>query len=148
MCFCIAVVAQSSSRSGVRRLVSSLGRVTHGCRLLCGCWELNLDPLQEQYVLLTNTPAPPCIKKKKHTKQTWSFLYLINARLKRLQVLSNGYEIQYRNFKKSSHGPPHQLLSIYPKDSKQTHPKHLHLSLTITAAFTAVKLWDQPRYPT
>lgn len=34
------------------------------------------------------------------------------------------------------------------KGFKQTHPKHLHLSLTIAAAFTAVKLWDQPRHPT
>lgn len=30
--------------------------VTNGRKLLCGCWELNLDSLQKQTVLLTNEP--------------------------------------------------------------------------------------------
>ena len=35
--------------------------VTDSCELPCGCWELNLGPLQEQHVLLTTEPLlqPP-----------------------------------------------------------------------------------------
>lgn len=29
----------------------------HGCQLPCGCWELNLDLLQEQQVLFTTEPT-------------------------------------------------------------------------------------------
>lgn len=32
-------------------------RVTNGCELLCWCWELNLDPLQEQNIILTTEPT-------------------------------------------------------------------------------------------
>lgn len=38
------------SEEGVR---SPATAVTDGCRLLCGCWELSLDPLREQQALLT-----------------------------------------------------------------------------------------------
>jgi hypothetical protein len=31
--------------------------VTHGLEPPCGCWELNLGPLQEQPVLLTTEPS-------------------------------------------------------------------------------------------
>ena len=31
--------------------------VTDSCQLLCGCWELNLDPLEGQLVLLTTDPS-------------------------------------------------------------------------------------------
>jgi hypothetical protein len=31
--------------------------VTDSCELLCGCWELNLGPLQKQPVLSTPEPA-------------------------------------------------------------------------------------------
>jgi hypothetical protein len=37
--------------------------VTDSCELPCWCWELNLDPLEEQPVLLTTEPSlqpPPC----------------------------------------------------------------------------------------
>lgn len=27
-----------------------------GCEILCGCWKLNLGPLQEQKLLLTTEP--------------------------------------------------------------------------------------------
>ena len=39
--------------------------VTDSCELLCGCWELNLGPLEEQRVLLTRVifPVP------------WSFIF-------------------------------------------------------------------------
>ena len=30
---------------------------TDGCELLCGCWELNSVPLEEQSVLLTTEPT-------------------------------------------------------------------------------------------
>ena len=37
--------------------IRSLGTgVTDSCELLCGCWELNLSPLEEQPVLLTVEP--------------------------------------------------------------------------------------------
>lgn len=32
--------------------------ITDGCEPPCGCWELNLDPLQEQLVFLTTEPSP------------------------------------------------------------------------------------------
>jgi hypothetical protein len=35
-----------------------LEEATWGCELLYGCWELNLDPQEEQPVLLTADPAP------------------------------------------------------------------------------------------
>ena len=31
--------------------------VTDSCELSCGCWELNLGPLEEQPVLLTIEPS-------------------------------------------------------------------------------------------
>jgi hypothetical protein len=36
-------------------------RVTDGCEPPCGCWELNLGPLEEQTVFLTTEPSlqPP-----------------------------------------------------------------------------------------
>ena len=33
--------------------------VTDICELLCGCWELHSDPLEEQPVLLTTKPPSP-----------------------------------------------------------------------------------------
>ena len=37
---------------------SALQKTTSGsCELPCGCWELNLDPLEEQPVLLTTEPS-------------------------------------------------------------------------------------------
>ena len=32
-------------------------RVTDGCKMTCGCWELNWGPLKEQPVLLTAEPS-------------------------------------------------------------------------------------------
>jgi hypothetical protein len=31
--------------------------ITDGCKLPCGCWELNSEPLEEQSVLLTAEPS-------------------------------------------------------------------------------------------
>jgi hypothetical protein len=31
--------------------------ITDGCEPLCGCWELNSEPLEEQSVLLTAGPS-------------------------------------------------------------------------------------------
>jgi hypothetical protein len=36
---------------------SSETGVTEGCERLCGCWELNLDLLKTQSVLLTTEPS-------------------------------------------------------------------------------------------
>ena len=46
--------------------------VMDGCEPPCGCWELNLGPLEEQSVLLTAEPSlqPPCAKILKATD--WS----------------------------------------------------------------------------
>jgi hypothetical protein len=33
------------------------GLVTDGCEPPCGCWDLNLGPLEEQLVLLTAEPS-------------------------------------------------------------------------------------------
>ena len=33
-------------------------RVRDSCELPCGCWELNLEPLEEQPVLLVTEPSP------------------------------------------------------------------------------------------
>jgi hypothetical protein len=37
--------------------------ITDGCEPLCGCWELNSGPLEEQTVLLTSEPSlqPPAL---------------------------------------------------------------------------------------
>lgn len=41
---------------------SSETGVTDGCELPCVCWELNLDALEEQPVLLvTETPLQSCV---------------------------------------------------------------------------------------
>ena len=34
----------------------ALDPITDGCEPLCGCWELNSEPLEEQSVLLTTEP--------------------------------------------------------------------------------------------
>lgn len=40
--------------------VASLGTgVMGGCESPCGCWELNLGPLQDEQVLLTTQPPLP-----------------------------------------------------------------------------------------
>ncbi|KAM7336837.1 hypothetical protein ACRRTK_002956 [Alexandromys fortis] len=31
--------------------------ITDGCDSLCGCWELNSQPVEEQSVLLTTEPS-------------------------------------------------------------------------------------------
>ena len=33
------------------------GLITDGCKLPCGCWELNSGPLEEQAMLLTAEPS-------------------------------------------------------------------------------------------
>lgn len=38
---------------GQKRVFDPLELQLHGCQLPCGCWELNLDLLQEQQVLFT-----------------------------------------------------------------------------------------------
>lgn len=41
------------SLEAIRRIGSPKIGVTDSCEPLCGCWELNPNPLQEQLVLLT-----------------------------------------------------------------------------------------------
>jgi hypothetical protein len=60
-CICaLCVQGLKRSAEGVRSFGT---RVTDGCELLCGCWELNLDLLQEQLVLLTAELSPATGKK-------------------------------------------------------------------------------------
>ena len=39
--------------SGQKRASDPQYRITDGCELPCGCWELNPGPLEEQLVILT-----------------------------------------------------------------------------------------------
>lgn len=45
--------------------MDTLVLVTDSCELRCGCWEMNLDPLQKQKVFLAAVPSPqppsPCV---------------------------------------------------------------------------------------
>jgi hypothetical protein len=51
---CTCLVSMEASR-----VVGSTGTgVTDGCELPCGCWELNLGPLQEQPGYLAANPPP------------------------------------------------------------------------------------------
>jgi hypothetical protein len=58
---------------GVR---SPKARITDGCELLCGYWELNSGPLEEQSVLLTAEPSLQPLKarvlKSKSCEETFS----------------------------------------------------------------------------
>ena len=38
--------------------------LTGGCDLPCGCWELNMGPLEEQSVFLTNEPSELTTKRR------------------------------------------------------------------------------------
>jgi hypothetical protein len=46
---------------GLWRLIEGVGfhgiGVADSCELPCGCWELNLGPLEEQPVFLTSEPS-------------------------------------------------------------------------------------------
>ena len=39
----------------------ALDPIMDGCEPLCGCWDLNSGPSEEQSVLLTAEPSPPPI---------------------------------------------------------------------------------------
>jgi hypothetical protein len=45
------------AHGGQREFRSSGTGVTDGCKLPCGCWELNPGPLEEQPVLVTTEPS-------------------------------------------------------------------------------------------
>jgi hypothetical protein len=47
----------SGVHGGQKRVRSLETGVTDGCQVPCGCWELNLRPLEEQTVLLTGEPS-------------------------------------------------------------------------------------------
>ena len=51
MCTCVLPAYQFEDAR------SSGTRVTDSCELSCGCWRLNLGPLEEQPVLLTAEPS-------------------------------------------------------------------------------------------
>lgn len=58
-CFlCMHVYACPVLQKPEEGLRSSETPAVDGCQLRCGCWELNLDPLQKQQVLLTTEPSP------------------------------------------------------------------------------------------
>ena len=46
LCFCLQAQQERT-----------LDPITESCEPLCGCWELNSDPLEEQSVLLTTEPS-------------------------------------------------------------------------------------------
>ena len=48
--FCLPVCLYTTSKEGIR---SPRTGVTDSYELLCGCWELNPGPLEEQLVILT-----------------------------------------------------------------------------------------------
>ena len=51
VCLCTTCMSEAKEAS---KFIRSLGtRITDGCELPYGCWELNLGPLEEQPVLLT-----------------------------------------------------------------------------------------------
>jgi hypothetical protein len=52
-CICICTVCLCGALQGEMRVGSSGLGVTGDCEPLCGCWELNQGPPQEQTVLLT-----------------------------------------------------------------------------------------------
>ena len=55
---CVSVhYMQADPRRPEERVRSQGTRVTGGCELPCGCWELNLGPLEEQPVFLTSEPS-------------------------------------------------------------------------------------------
>lgn len=63
-------------------------RVSDGCEFSSGCWELNLDPLQEQQMLLTpeshlsSSPPPTLIisiKKEIGKKKEIGLVFLVVA---------------------------------------------------------------------
>lgn len=45
------LVHAEAGKEGVRSLGTE---ITGSCELLCGCWKLNLGPLEEQPVILTD----------------------------------------------------------------------------------------------
>lgn len=57
-CICVHNICVCLVPKGDRRVHWNPGAgVTDSCEPLCGCWELNFDPLQEQPVLLTTDPS-------------------------------------------------------------------------------------------
>ena len=57
ICMC---TTQIQDPAGVRKVtVSPVTRVTEGYDTPCGCWEMNLGPLQEQQVLVLLAAEPP-----------------------------------------------------------------------------------------
>jgi hypothetical protein len=44
--------------------------ITDGCELVCGCWELNSEPLEEQSVFLTAEPSF-----QPHCKYSYTFFH-------------------------------------------------------------------------
>ena len=51
----------------------ALDAITDGCEPLCGCWELNSGPLDEQSVLLT---AEPYLQSGNLSLILWTFCYM------------------------------------------------------------------------
>jgi hypothetical protein len=51
-CPCITCVSERQ-----KKVLDPLKLELHVCELPCGCWELNLDPLEEQPVFLTTEPT-------------------------------------------------------------------------------------------
>ena len=54
-CMCVTCVCWCCA--GQKGVGSHGTGVTDSCELLCGCWSLNLGPLQEKQVLLTAEPS-------------------------------------------------------------------------------------------
>ncbi|KAL6069243.1 hypothetical protein STEG23_019702, partial [Scotinomys teguina] len=63
--------------------------VTDSCELPCGCWELNLDPLEEQPVLFTSEPSAAFLSSQLSTLPELHCLSL-NSRVGNLLVVVEG----------------------------------------------------------
>jgi hypothetical protein len=51
VCVYVCALCVYSSCGDQKKVLGSLEQEVHSCELPCECWELNLDPLEEQPVL-------------------------------------------------------------------------------------------------
>lgn len=52
-CMCVCATHVCSACGGQKRALDPLELELGGCKLSCVCWQLNPDPLEKQFVLLT-----------------------------------------------------------------------------------------------
>lgn len=57
LCMCVHLCVSLVPAEANGEVKSLRTRVTESCELLCGCWEWNLEPLQEQQMHLITEPS-------------------------------------------------------------------------------------------